>query len=993
MPQLSDLPLADVPPAAPATQSPFVVRVAGLPVSALTGLSSAPLRAALGAVVAADRWLAAEGESLADALRPVIGAPADPALKPHLVGLRRSLFRGRAPRGPEWSQPVRDGLPADLGRRIERWIQRYGERARQTAALPDILAEETRRTRRSLLGTVADAEFRHGLAQSSPTLSAELEKWLAHRDGEPARRVLVRLARYVSRAAAKTSPNTTFTTIGAGLWTAGDTAPPLALTPLPSRRGLVELRGTVFTEVATALSAHPALRPALLVRANPSLTRLGDRLIVLGGRPAEDIASVGAVPEVTRCLAALGGGRQPLDQLHARLAGGAPAPKVAAFVDRLIELGVIELHVPVDDQCEDKFGALARWLREVGGDAVATDRAGVAGGSGLGAGWAEAGGGLAAESAEADGSHAANDGPADTDDHAAAERAEVADGQAATEQAEVIRGLLARDRPAATGSHAAPGPPPALPGRADPDPDPAAVAAASARLSQLLSPPTGLADVDGHRVRLRRIRAAVGELRTAAGLAADPAEGAALTHEYAVFGRPVATAGLRAWEPALAGLDQVRRWMAPHDSSLPLRLALGSYWAGRFDAGARVPFLVFYQTLLGDLRRHRDGSALTDLRAQLTPGTSSAAQWRLPVLKELAGLRQESLDALRHAVPDRDEVVRVDPARLGEWAAGLPGYVRPTDAVAWFVQSDGRRLVLNSAMGGHGRGLGRPLYLIARGNGGRLPADLAPYSLPDPPEAAGTDHRPAAVTADSSGDFGQTLNLRLPGRGHELDYPFTVHPGGRRPRIALRELVVESDPATGLLRLRRAGDDVIVTPAHTGMLVDSGLPPALQLLTRGLGANPGWLLRPDDLFHRVPGGTEVAFAPRIEAGPVVLRRATWTVPAALLPRRGRGEPDATLLLRLHRWLAEYGIPDRCFLRTNTPAGAHWTDPAFAKARKPLYLDFASPWLVALFEKLTAAATEEVAFSEPLPAVGTGGGPADDERRVTELVVETRAVRP
>jgi hypothetical protein len=205
----------------------------------------------------------------------------------------------------------------------------------------------------------------------------------------------------------------------------------------------------------------------------------------------------------------------------------------------------------------------------------------------------------------------------------------------------------------------------------------------------------------------------------------------------------------------------------------------------------------------------------------------------------------------------------------------------------------------------------------------------------------------------------------------------------------VRDLTVERDPATGLPRLRRRGDGAVVHPAHAGMLVDSGLPPALQLLTRGLGANPSWLLRPDDLLCPEPDATAVAFGPRIEVGLVVVRRATWTVPAALLPRRAAGESEAALLLRLHRWLADQGIPDRCFVRTNTPTGANWADPAFAKARRPLYVDFASPWLVGVFERMTAAATEQVAFCEALPAIdGRAGG-----ARVTELVVETTAGEP
>jgi len=850
--------------------SPFVVRVAGLPFETLASLSSTALRDAVRDVLAVESWLTAEGRALADELHDVIGASREPALRPGLVGLRRSLFRGSTPRAAEWTPRLRAALPSPVAGRVEHWISRFGERDRLTESVAGTLARETDRSGESLLHAVADPAFRHGLAQSSPTLSEQLEKWLVHREGHPPRRVLVRLARYVSRAATKTSPNSTFTTVGAGVWTADGTRA-LAVGPLPPRRGFLELYGPLATELEAAASASDVLRPKMLVRVNPSLTPLGDRLVVMGRPPVEEIASVTALPEVARCVVELGDGWLTLAGLRARLAGDAPSQKVHAFVDRLVELGVLELRTPVDDQCRDPFGALAGWIEREGG-----------------AEWAE-------------------------------------------------------------------------------------TARACRELSALIGPPTDLSDVEGHGERLRRIRHAVAELRAHCGRPHDPQGQPALVHEHAAFVEPVATAGLPAWREALADLDRLRRWMAPHDSCLPLRLALGSYWGTRFATAGSVPFLVFHQALLADLKRAGTGPEIADLRVLLTPGPPAAA-WRSPVLRELAGLRGASLDVVLHAPGDADGVARVDPGRLEECVAGMPPAVRPTSSVTWFVQADGRRLVVNSAMAGYGRSRCRSLYLIGEANGGRLPAGLAPPA-PDAPSCG--------VVADSSGDFGHPLNLRLPGGGHELDYPFTRHRDARRPRLALGDLTVERDPATGTLRLRHPGTGAIVTPAHLGMVVDSGLPPALRLLVRGMGANPTWLLRPAELLAPGPDADGTVVAPRIESGLAVLRRATWTVPVALLPRRSAGERDADRLLRLHRWLAGRGIPARCFVRADTGAAAS----RVAKSRKPLYVDFDSPWLVAMFERLVAAPATRVTFCEALPSPGPG------THHVTELLVETTAVRP
>lgn len=850
-------------------ESPFVVRVAGLPVSALTGLSSPRLLAAVREVLALDEWLPAEGAALADELHGVIGGLVHPEPRPGLVGLRRALFRGRAPRTAEWTTEIAAALPDELRERVRRWCARLAERSVLAAELSTVVDQESARTERALLAAAGDPLFRHGLAQSSPTLSAELEKWLVRGDGRVSRQVLVRMARYVSRAAAKTSPYSTFTSIGAGSWTEEE-AEPLTVRPDLVPRGQLEFHGALLFELDAALSTSDELRRALVVRVNPSLTMVGDRYLAIGAPPAEGAASVAAVPEVTNCLRVLGDGWLRLGELYDRLAEGAPRDatgRVTAFVDRLIEIGVLELRVPVDDQCRDRLGAIAEWLQREGG-----------------ALWA-------------------------------------------------------------------------------------GTARACAELSALLTPPTDLEDVDGHRARLDRVRHATAMVRAEADLPDEP-DTRDFVHEHTVFTTPAATANLPAWRDALADLDHVRRWMAVHDPELPLRLALGAYCAARFGRGASVPFVVLHRALLADLEAREAGAELTDLRAQLKP-QPSIQDSRLPVLRELTRLRRRSINAVLGVPPDADGVIRLDPVRLTESATGLPDYVWTASSVAWFVQADGTRLVLNSAVCGHGRGRARSLRLIAEANAGTLPAGLEPSTSDS-----------ATVVADSSGLFGHTLNQRLSIAGRELDYPFTVHQTRQRPRIPVRDLTVEHDPASGLARLRHAVSGSVVTPVHTGMMAEFLLPFGLQLLVRGLGAAPT-LCHPGGLLADDRAVEDVSFAPRIEVGQVVLRRATWSVAGTRVPRRAPGEPDHDLFLRLHGWLAGQGIPDRCFVRASAPPDPSWLRSAFTKTRKPLYVDFSSPWLVTMFERMIAGPTERVVFREALPPLTQARG-----GRVSELVIET-----
>lgn len=913
-------------------ESPFVARIAGMPASALAGLRSDPLAAHVRSLLATGAALRRDGGALADELYAVIGSLDEQLVgcRPALVGLRRALFGGRRPRPVEWSDRVRAALGTDLCTRVEQLMSRLDAHSRSVAELPAAYERAVADTQRSLLASAAEPALRHGIAQSSPVLAAELAKVLDRAldkvldraldrasagagGSRPPRAVLARVARYVSRAAVKTSPFSTLTTIGVGRWTTG--LSPLELLPAPPV-GLLELQGSLQPRLERAVAASARLRPEMLVRVNPSVTATGDgRLAVIGPPPAEPIATVAAVPEVLACMHLLGDGWRPLLELLDLLAGD--RDRTAPFVDRLVDVGVLELRSPVEDQSVDWFGDLARWLAEVGGDE-----------------WA-------------------------------------------------------------------------------------AVARNCAELSRLLVLPTDPAEVDGHLSRLRLVSAAVRDVRSAAGL--PEMAGGDHVHEHAVSTSPVVAAGEPAWRDTLADLDHVRRWLALHDPGLPLRLALGGYLAARFGDGARVPFPLLHRAVLADLAGTAgvgDGSgagrrladAVADLRGLLRPDRSAAAEPRLPVLAELRALRRKSLDALLGTGPDPDGVIRIRAEALGEHDVH-PGYVRTPESVAWYVQPYGSversvergaaRVVLNTAISGFGRGRARALRLI--GTAGAVSAGTAPASnrlpsqpsQPSWPSQPGTPSHPShpshpsqpshpswpggRLVAESPGRFGHVLNVRELLAGYELDYPYTMVRDRTRPRIPLRDLLVEHDPATGLASPRTAAGEHI-TVVHNGMLAELLLPPAMQLLVRGLGATPT-LFHPAVLLAPEP---PAGFAPRIEAGLVTLRRAVWTLPYEQVPRRGRGEADAGYLLRLHEWLDGHGIPDRCFVRAATRARENWLASTFTKTRKPLYVDFAGPWLLAGFERMIAEPAGWVTFTEVLPAL-----PKADDARVVELVIETR----
>jgi hypothetical protein len=349
---------------------PGIVRIAGLPVGVLAGLRFARTTALVDDVLARDAWLATEGAALGDLLYAAIGALTVPALRPRLVGLRRSVHSGRLPRRQEWDDETARALPDAVAERVRAWVAALDARNACAATLPGVLADEVATRTGVLRRVVESTRFRHGLAHSSPALSDELARWLD--GGAPDRQVLHRLARYISRAATKTSPYSTFTSSGTGRWVdrAGHA---LGFRADARDHGVFDLHGATLPQLERALAARPDLRGALWVRRNPSATETEGRLTFLGPGPAEPVVAVRVTAEVRRCLDALGAGWSTVDSLSERLGDGdtVPGQRIAAFVDRLAEIGLLELRVPVPDQADDPLGALADWLDRAGQDRYA----------------------------------------------------------------------------------------------------------------------------------------------------------------------------------------------------------------------------------------------------------------------------------------------------------------------------------------------------------------------------------------------------------------------------------------------------------------------------------------------------------------------------------------------------------------------------------------------------------------------------------------------
>ncbi|SDL92836.1 lantibiotic dehydratase [Nonomuraea jiangxiensis] len=330
----------------------FAVRVAGLPVAGLDRMRCTRTWRLVDELVNVSAWLRTEGADLSDPLHDVIGGTAPGPLRSGLLALRRAVFSGRRLSGGAASAEVLAALPEDLAARVGAWtaVRRRADELR--AALPAVLAEESREKTALLRETVSDAGFRHGLAQGSPVLAGRLDAWLAGpADRPPERQELLRLARYLARAAVKTSPYATFTLSGLGRWEAD--GPAVRTGGEPAWHVVVELDRAVLRPLWAALTRHRRVRERARLRVNPSASDDGDRIWFLGAGQGEPLSGVPASPEV----------RAALDWVR-----GHPFPTLAAApgIEPLADAGLLEFVAPYDEQGDDPVGRLASWLAEDG---------------------------------------------------------------------------------------------------------------------------------------------------------------------------------------------------------------------------------------------------------------------------------------------------------------------------------------------------------------------------------------------------------------------------------------------------------------------------------------------------------------------------------------------------------------------------------------------------------------------------------------------------
>lgn len=358
--------------------APFcLLRVAALPYDTLEAMRLPETEARITAILAAEHAMEAVRQELEDATHDLVPrlAPEAKALRRALLKLRRDIHNGRPTN-------VRDGdldeigsqLPPQAAECFSRWRQAQRTCAEALAALESGMRGELQSiTRPALRAPLAVATFRRGLAFGSPGVAraAAHEKRLPN---PPRPDNLERsLLGYLNRAAAKTSPFSSFMALAvlpvepavtAGV--PGAPAPAFVSRTRSNRGVFSRLYRAALDEAAAHGDVVLSLNPTAAEAPGGRITALCDREAVMLGRPWSDqrLAQF-RLPQGLVAALLQADGPASLGEWRARLeAGGASASQAEMVADKLVERGLL-LPPPLLDAFDDapEHTLAAAWAR------------------------------------------------------------------------------------------------------------------------------------------------------------------------------------------------------------------------------------------------------------------------------------------------------------------------------------------------------------------------------------------------------------------------------------------------------------------------------------------------------------------------------------------------------------------------------------------------------------------------------------------------------
>ncbi|MWV30334.1 lantibiotic dehydratase [Rathayibacter iranicus] len=328
-----------------AIEQPVFTRRAGVSPELLSTVRNRELVRRVDLVVEAYADLNDVGAQLEDALYQRI-PEADTSIRAKLVGLRRSIHNKRKIPRSERSREVFAELSSREIGLLQEWDSLRVALQLKEDSLANLLKEDTHTW---VTLALSDQNFARGLETATFALSEAIGK----HGNSLSRHSRIALLRYFSRAGAKTSPYSTFTTTGIA-------TPRAEEQPGSPTASVIELDQYVLDQFVTRLFKRETFAGSGILRVNPSIVRHNGVLRFTGNGRSEPFVQVRASPQLDELIDMCRQAATSLSEVYA----ARPDDGWQEHVDSAIELGLLELFPPFSLDDPTALEKIASWCSE-----------------------------------------------------------------------------------------------------------------------------------------------------------------------------------------------------------------------------------------------------------------------------------------------------------------------------------------------------------------------------------------------------------------------------------------------------------------------------------------------------------------------------------------------------------------------------------------------------------------------------------------------------
>lgn len=441
------------------------------------------------------------------------------------------------------------------------------------------------------------------------------------------------------------------------------------------------------------------------------------------------------------------------------------------------------------------------------------------------------------------------------------------------------------------------------------------------------------------------------------------------------------------FDQIIASLSTLQKFIPLFDRILPLRIAFMMHFENNYGQNGichNVSKLcsTFVSETIEPFQRNRSQFYKSTSPLEHTT-TKMHGQKPAQALKKALKIKQLSQAYLRKIARKniKKEHIELDIKLVKKLQAYVPSLPPNTFSNSFSIQetdNSPNTWVLNKIYGGNCQLSSRFLINGADNNAVRLAhTDMKDYLKSTCP--------PNAIYAEIYGNNDTNLNLHPCLLDHQIIIHPDQSPNTTKHNFFLNDLGIKKDATKNELILfcRKTGQRIM--PVYLGGQVDFLLPSLQQALLLFGPTMRTAALSWEELLNNeekkfTTSSPQVRAMPRINIEDLTILRATWIIPAELLPNFINHSNDTKRFIELRHWAASLSLPTRSFVK---PLNTTETTAANPQMSRPTYLDLDSALIVESFFKALKNIRTGLVMTEALPDPNKGN-PSD---HVTEYVVD------